>query len=186
LGGVVDASQGVEAQRVANSYRAIEEGKEIIPEVNKNDLPAAEPEKVLNEVEEIIGDEVEETALISAKTGEGIEYLMEKKVKSIPSPKIEEEKPLQALIIDWRLRKKVGVVRLKRIFEGKISVGEKNKVMSTGQESIVKEMGVYTPKKKERKTSTSGEVGNSMAGVKEMHGAPVGETVTHPKNPTTE
>ncbi|MBI73191.1 MAG: elongation factor 4 [Gammaproteobacteria bacterium] len=183
---VVDASQGVEAQSVANSYSAIEEGLEIIPVVNKIDLPAADPDKVLNDVDEIIGVEVDDPALISAKTGEGIEFLMEKIVKSIPSPKIEDEKPLQALIIDSWFDQYVGVVSLIRIFEGKISVGDKIKVMSTGQDFIVNDIGVYTPKKKERKTLTSGEVGYLIAGVKDIYGAPVGDTVTHFKNPTSE
>ena len=182
---VVDASQGVEAQSVANSYSAIEEGLEIIPVVNKIDLPAADPDKVLNDVDEIIGVEVDDPALISAKTGEGIEFLMEKIVKSIPSPKIDDEKPLQALIIDSWFDQYVGVVSLIRIFEGKISVGDKIKVMSTGQDFIVNDIGVYTPKKKERKTLTSGEVGYLIAGVKDIYGAPVGDTVTHFKNPTS-
>ena len=182
---VVDASQGVEAQSVANSYSAIEEGLEIIPVVNKIDLPAADPDKVLNDVDEIIGVEVDDPALISAKTGEGIEFLMEKIVKSIPSPKIDDEKPLQALIIDSWFDQYVGVVSLIRIFEGKISVGDKIKVMSTEQDFIVNDIGVYTPKKKERKTLTSGEVGYLIAGVKDIYGAPVGDTVTHFKNPTS-
>ena len=183
---VVDASQGVEAQSVANSYSAIEEGLEIIPVVNKIDLPAADPDKVLNHLDEIIGVEVDDPALISAKTGEGIEFLMEKIAKSIPSPKIDDEKPLQALIIDSWFDQYVGVVSLIRIFEGKISVGDKIKVMSTGQDFIVNDIGVYTPKKKERKTLTSGEVGYLIAGVKDIYGAPVGDTVTHFKNPTSE
>ena len=183
---VVDASQGVEAQSVANSYSAIEEGLEIIPVVNKIDLPAADPDKVLNDVDEIIGVEVDDPALISAKTGEGIEFLMEKIVKSIPPPTIDDDKPLQALIIDSWFDQYVGVVSLIRIFEGKISVGDKIKVMSTGQDFIVNDIGVYTPKKKERKTLTSGEVGYLIAGVKDIYGAPVGDTVTHFKNPTSE
>ena len=183
---VVDASQGVEAQSVANSYSAIEEGLEIIPVVNKIDLPAADPDKVLNDIDEIIGVEVDDPALISAKTGEGIEFLMEKIVKSIPSPEINDNKPLQALIIDSWFDQYVGVVSLIRIFEGTISVGDKIKVMSTGQDFVVNDIGVYTPKKKEKKTLTSGEVGYLIAGVKDIYGAPVGDTVTHFKNSTSE
>ena len=182
---VVDASQGVEAQSVANSYSAIEEGLEIIPVVNKIDLPAADPDKVLNDIDEIIGVEVDDPALISAKTGEGIEFLMEKIVKSIPSPEINDDKPLQALIIDSWFDQYVGVVSLIRIFEGAISVGDKIKVMSTGQDFVVNDIGVYTPKKKEKKTLTSGEVGYLIAGVKDIYGAPVGDTVTHFKNSTS-
>ncbi len=182
---VVDASQGVEAQSVANSYSAIEEGLEIIPVVNKIDLPAADPDKVLNDIDEIIGVEVDDPALISAKTGEGIEFLMEKIVKSIPSPEINDDKPLQALIIDSWFDQYVGVVSLIRIFEGTISVGDKIKIMSTGQDFVVNDIGVYTPKKKEKKTLTSGEVGYLIAGVKDIYGAPVGDTVTHFKNSTS-
>ena len=181
---VVDASQGVEAQSVANSYSAIEEGLEIIPVVNKIDLPAADPEKVLNDVDEIIGVDVSDPALISAKTGEGIKFLMEKIIKTIPSPVINDDKPLQALIIDSWFDQYVGVVSLIRIFEGTISVGDKIKIMSTGQSFIVNDIGVYTPKKKEKKTLTSGEVGYLIAGVKDIYGAPVGDTVTQFKNPT--
>ena len=175
----------MEAQSVANSYSAIEEGLEIIPVVNKIDLPAADPDKVLNDVDEIIGVEVDDPALISAKTGEGIEFLMEKIVKSIPSPGINDDKPLQALIIDSWFDQYVGVVSLIRIFEGTISVGDKIKVMSTGQDFVVNDIGVYTPKKKEKKTLTSGEVGYLIAGVKDIYGAPVGDTVTHFKNSTS-
>ena len=181
---VVDASQGVEAQSVANSYSAIEEGLEIIPVVNKIDLPAADPDKVLNDVDEIIGVDVSDPALISAKTGEGIKFLMEKIIKTIPSPVIYDDKPLQALIIDSWFDQYVGVVSLIRIFEGTISVGDKIKIMSTGQSFIVNDIGVYTPKKKEKKTLTSGEVGYLIAGVKDIYGAPVGDTVTQFKNPT--
>ena len=182
---VVDASQGVEAQSVANSYSAIEEGLEIIPVVNKIDLPAADPDKVLNDVDEIIGVDVDDPALISAKTGEGIEFLMEKIVKTIPSPVINDDKPLQALIIDSWFDQYVGVVSLIRIFEGTISVGDKIKIMSTGQGFVVNDIGVYTPKKKEKKTLTSGEVGYLIAGVKDIYGAPVGDTVTQFKNSTS-
>ena len=181
---VVDASQGVEAQSVANSYSAIEEGLEIIPVVNKIDLPAADPDKVLNDVDEIIGVDVSDPALISAKRGEGIKFLMEKIIKTIPSPVINDDKPLQALIIDSWFDQYVGVVSLIRIFEGTISVGDKIKIMSTGQSFIVNDIGVYTPKKKEKKTLTSGEVGYLIAGVKDIYGAPVGDTVTQFKNPT--
>jgi GTP-binding protein LepA len=182
---VVDASQGVEAQSVANSYSAIEEGLEIIPVVNKIDLPAADPDKVLNDVDEIIGVDISDPALISAKTGEGIEFLMEKIVKTIPSPLINDDKPLQALIIDSWFDQYVGVVSLIRIFEGTISVGDKIKIMSTGQGFVVNDIGVYTPKKKEKKTLTSGEVGYLIAGVKDIYGAPVGDTVTQFKNSTS-
>ena len=182
---VVDASQGVEAQSVANSYSAIEEGLEIISVVNKIDLPAADPEKVLNDIDEIIGVEVENPALISAKTGEGIDFLMEQIIERIPSPKISDDKPLQALIIDSWFDQYVGIVSLIRVFEGTISIGDKIKMMSTDQDFIVNDVGVFTPKKKPKKKLTSGAVGYLVAGVKDIYGAPVGDTVTHFKNPTT-
>ena len=182
---LVDAAQGIEAQTLANCYLALENDLEIVPVLNKIDLPAADPDKVLNDIDEIIGVEVDDPALISAKTGEGIEFLMEKIVKSIPSPEINDNKPLQALIIDSWFDQYVGVVSLIRIFEGTISVGDKIKVMSTGQDFVVNDIGVYTPKKKEKKTLTSGEVGYLIAGVKDIYGAPVGDTVTHFKNSTS-
>ena len=182
---VVDASQGVEAQSVANSYSAIEEGLEIISVVNKIDLPAADPEKVLNDIDEIIGVEVDNPALISAKTGEGIDFLMEQIIERIPSPKISDDKPLQALIIDSWFDQYVGIVSLIRVFEGTISIGDKIKMMSTDQDFIVNDVGVFTPKKKPKKKLTSGAVGYLVAGVKDIYGAPVGDTVTHFKNPTT-
>ena len=147
---VVDASQAVEAQSVANSYSAIEEGLKSSP-LSIRSIFLQRSDKVLNDIDEIIGVEVDDPALISAKTGEGIEFLMEKIVKSIPSPEINDDKPLQALIIDSWFDQYVGVVSLIRIFEGTISVGDKIKVMSTGQDFVVNDIGVYTPKKKKKR-----------------------------------
>ena len=148
---VVDASQGVEAQSVANCYSAIEQGLEIIPVINKIDLPAADPEKVISDIEEIIGIEVEEPILISAKTGEGIDELIERIVSDIPAPNENKKKNLEALIIDSWFDQYVGVVSLLRIVNGKISVGDKIKVMSTKNEFTVNDVGVYTPKTKSKK-----------------------------------
>ena len=147
---VVDASQGVEAQSVANCYSAIEQGLEIIPVINKIDLPAADPEKVISDIEEIIGIEVEEPILISAKTGEGVDELIERIVSDIPGPIDDKKKNLEALIIDSWFDQYVGVVSLLRIMNGKISVGDKIKVMSTKNEFIVNDVGVYTPKIKSK------------------------------------
>ena len=155
---VVDASQGVEAQSVANCYSAIEQGLEIIPVINKIDLPAADPEKVISDIEEIIGIEVEEPILISAKTGEGIDALMERIVSDIPAPIDHKKKNLEALIIDSWFDQYVGVVSLLRIVNGKISVGDKIKVMSTKNEFTVNDVGVYTPKTKSKKSLEAGEV----------------------------
>ena len=183
---VVDASQGVEAQSVANCYSAIEQGLEIIPVINKIDLPAADPEKVISDIEEIIGIEVEEPILISAKTGEGIDELMERIVSDIPAPNENKKKNLEALIIDSWFDQYVGVVSLLRIMNGKISVGDKIKVMSTKNEFIVNDVGVYTPKTKSKKSLEAGEVGFLIAGVKDIYGAPVGDTITEIKDPSTE
>ena len=183
---VVDASQGVEAQSVANCYSAIEQGLEIIPVINKIDLPAADPEKVISDIEEIIGIEVEEPILISAKTGEGIDALMERIVSDIPAPIDHKKKNLEALIIDSWFDQYVGVVSLLRIVNGKISVGDKIKVMSTKNEFTVNDVGVYTPKTKGKKSLEAGEVGFLIAGVKDIYGAPVGDTITEYKDPSTE
>ena len=183
---VVDASQGVEAQSVANCYSAIEQGLEIIPVINKIDLPAADPEKVISDIEEIIGIEVEEPILISAKTGEGINELMERIISDIPAPIDHEKKNLEALIIDSWFDQYVGVVSLLRIVNGKVSVGDRIKVMSTKNEFIVNDVGVYTPKTKSKKSLEAGEVGFLIAGVKDIYGAPVGDTITEYKDPSTE
>ena len=183
---VVDASQGVEAQSVANCYSAIEQGLEIIPVINKIDLPAADPEKVISDIEEIIGIEVEEPILISAKTGEGIDALMERIVSDIPAPIDHKKKNLEALIIDSWFDQYVGVVSLLRIVNGKISVGDKIKVMSTKNEFTVNDVGVYTPKTKSKKSLEAGEVGFLIAGVKDIYGAPVGDTIKDYKDPSTE
>ena len=183
---VVDASQGVEAQSVANCYSAIEQGLEIIPVINKIDLPAADPEKVISDIEEIIGIEVEEPILISAKTGEGIDALMERIVSDIPAPIDHKKNNLEALIIDSWFDQYVGVVSLLRIVNGKISVGDKIKVMSTKNEFTVNDVGVYTPKTKSKKSLEAGEVGFLIAGVKDIYGAPVGDTITEYKDPSTE
>ena len=183
---VVDASQGVEAQSVANCYSAIEQGLEIIPVINKIDLPAADPEKVISDIEEIIGIEVEEPILISAKTGEGIDELMERIVSDIPAPIENKKKNLEALIIDSWFDQYVGVVSLLRIVNGKISVGDKIKVMSTKNEFTVNDVGVYTPKTKSKKSLETGEVGFLIAGVKDIYGAPVGDTIKEYKDPSTE
>ena len=183
---VVDASQGVEAQSVANCYSAIEQGLEIIPVINKIDLPAADPEKVISDIEEIIGIEVEEPILISAKTGEGIDELIERIVSDIPAPNENKKKNLEALIIDSWFDQYVGVVSLLRIVNGKISVGDKIKVMSTKNEFTVNDVGVYTPKTKSKKSLETGEVGFLIAGVKDIYGAPVGDTITEYKDPSTE
>ena len=181
---VVDASQGVEAQTVANCYSAIEQGLEIIPVINKIDLPAADPDKVIKDIQDIIGIEVNNPILISAKTGEGVDYLMERIVSTIPPPESKDYENLQALIIDSWFDKYLGVVSLLRIMNGAISEGDKIKVISTGQEYTVNELGVYTPKIKNKKSLEAGDVGFLVAAIKDIYGAPVGDTITQAKNPS--
>ena len=181
---VVDASQGVEAQTVANCYSAIEQGLEIIPVINKIDLPAADPDKVIKDIQDIIGIEVNDPILISAKTGEGVDYLMERIVSTIPPPESNDDENLQGLIIDSWFDRYLGVVSLLRIMNGAISEGDKIKVISTGQEYTVNELGVYTPKIKNKKSLEAGDVGFLVAAIKDIYGAPVGDTITQAKNPS--
>ena len=175
---VVDAAQGVEAQSVANCYTAIEQGLEVLPVLNKIDLPSAEPERVITQIEEIIGLEAKDALKVSAKTGLGIPELLDTLVKRIPPPQGDPEAPLQALIIDSWFDSYVGVVSLVRVVNGAINRRDKIKIMSTGRTYSADSIGVFTPKKLERKTLGTGEVGFLVAGIKEIDGAPVGDTVT--------
>jgi GTP-binding protein LepA len=183
---VVDAAQGVEAQSVANCYTAIEQGLEVLPVLNKIDLPSAEPERVINQIEEIIGLEAHDALRVSAKTGEGIPDLLEKLVANVPPPVGDPEGPLQALIIDSWFDPYVGVVSLVRVVNGAIRRRDKVKMMSTGRSHSADSIGVFTPKKTERQTLGTGEVGFLVAGIKEIDGAPVGDTVTLADRPAGE
>jgi GTP-binding protein LepA len=175
---VVDASQGVEAQTVANCYTAIEQGLEVVPVLNKIDLPAADPERVINEIEEIIGIESHDAVLVSAKTGLGINDLLEQLIVKVPPPKGERDKPLQALIIDSWFDNYLGVVSLVRVMQGSLKLKQKMLVMSTGRAYQVDRVGVFTPKMKDSETLEAGEVGFVIANIKEIDGAPVGDTLT--------
>ncbi|MFD2113491.1 translation elongation factor 4 [Thiorhodococcus fuscus] len=175
---VVDAAQGVEAQSVANCYTAIEQGLEVIPVLNKIDLPSAEPERVINEIEEIIGLEAQDALRVSAKTGEGIPELLQMLVERVPPPQGDVEAPLQALIIDSWFDPYVGVVSLVRVVNGTIRRRDKILIMSTGRSFQADNVGVFTPKKTERERLSAGEVGYLIAGIKEIDGAPVGDTIT--------
>ncbi|MGB5734174.1 MAG: translation elongation factor 4, partial [Thiohalocapsa sp.] len=180
---VVDAAQGVEAQSVANCYTAIDLGLEVLPVLNKIDLPSAEPDRVIREIEEIIGLDAHEALRVSAKTGEGIPDLLEMLVARVPPPQGDPEAPLQALIIDSWFDSYVGVVSLIRVMHGTLNKRDKIKVMSTGRVHQADSIGVFTPKKTERKTLGTGEVGFLVAGIKEIDGAPVGDTVTGADRP---
>ncbi|HEY4644872.1 MAG TPA: translation elongation factor 4 [Steroidobacteraceae bacterium] len=175
---VVDAAQGVEAQSVANCYTAIEQGLEVVPVINKIDLPSAEPAKVIREIEEIIGIEAKNAVLVSAKTGAGVPELMEELIRRVPPPTGDPQAPLQALIIDSWFDNYVGVVSLVRVVNGAIKTGDKIRVMSTGRSHYVDRLGRRTPKSVVRETLSAGEVGFVMAGIKEIDGAPVGDTIT--------
>ncbi|TCT21439.1 translation elongation factor 4 [Thiobaca trueperi] len=180
---VVDAAQGVEAQSVANCYTAIEQGLEVLPVLNKIDLPSAEPERVIKEIEEIIGLDAQDALRVSAKTGEGIDDLLEALVAHIPAPTGDPNAPLQALIIDSWFDPYVGVVSLVRVMNGEMRRRDKILIMSTGRTQQIDAVGVFTPKKTEREVLRAGEVGYMIAGIKEIDGAPVGDTITRPDQP---
>lgn len=175
---VVDAAQGVEAQSVANCYTAIEQGLEVLPVLNKIDLPAAEPERVITEIEEIIGIEAHNAIRVSAKTGVGIPDLLAQLVEFVPPPEGDAEAPLQALIIDSWFDSYVGVISLIRVVNGRIKPKDKMLIMSTGRVFQVEKVGVFTPKRENRPELGPGEVGYVIAGIKEINGAPVGDTLT--------
>jgi GTP-binding protein LepA len=175
---VVDAAQGVEAQSVANCYTAIEQGLEVVPVLNKIDLPSAEPDRVINEIEEIIGIEARDALRVSAKTGEGVTDLLEELVRRIPPPQGDPEAPLQALIIDSWFDNYVGVVSLVRVVNGVLKPGAKIRIWSTGRAFQVDKLGRFTPKSVASDELGTGEVGFVIAGIKEIDGAPVGDTIT--------
>ena len=175
---VVDASQGVEAQSVANCYTAIEQGLEVLPVINKIDLPSADPPKVIREIEEIIGIDAQDAVRVSAKTGENVPELLEAIVARIPPPTGDPEAPLQALIIDSWFDNYVGVVSLVRVVNGTLKTGDKIRVMSTGRAWQVDKLGRFTPKSLAAPQLGAGEVGFVIAGIKEIDGAPVGDTIT--------
>ncbi|MCW5573991.1 MAG: translation elongation factor 4 [Steroidobacteraceae bacterium] len=180
---VVDATQGVEAQSVANCYTAIEQGLEVVPVINKIDLPSSDPAKVIREIEEIIGIPAQDAALVSAKTGENVAELLETIIARIPPPKGDPRSPLQALIIDSWFDNYVGVVSLVRVMNGRLVVGEKIRVMSTGRSFEIDKLGRFTPKSLAANELATGDVGFVIAGIKDIDGAPVGDTITLESRP---
>lgn len=176
---VVDAAQGVEAQSVANCYTALEQGLEVVPVLNKIDLPQAEPERVAEEIEDIIGIDAADAVRCSAKSGLGIEDVLEVIVRQIPPPEGEVEDPLQALIIDSWFDNYLGVVSLVRVMQGQISVKDKIISKSIQKPQIADMVGVFNPKRHETRLLKAGEVGFVVAGIKDILGAPVGDTITH-------
>ena len=175
---VVDASQGVEAQTVANCYTAIEQNLEVIPVLNKVDLPAADPERVRAEIEDVIGVDASEATLCSAKTGLGIDDILETVVRRVPPPVGDPAAPLKALIIDSWFDSYVGVVILVRVIDGSIKAKDRMRLMANGAEYPVDQVGVFTPKSLVRDTLSAGEVGFVISGIKVISDAKVGDTVT--------
>jgi len=182
---VVDAAQGVEAQTVAVCYMAIEQNLEVVPVLNKIDLPQAEPERVINEIEDIIGIPAQDAILVSAKNNIGIDDLLERLIASIPPPVGTPNAPLQALIIDSWFDNYLGVVSLVRVREGTLKAGEKLRIMSTSKDYLVDQVGIFTPKRTATGILAAGEVGYILAGIKDIFGAPVGDTITHANNPAS-
>ncbi|HTW73612.1 MAG TPA: translation elongation factor 4 [Steroidobacteraceae bacterium] len=175
---VVDASQGVEAQSVANCYTAIEQNLTVLPVINKIDLPSADPARVIDEIEQIIGIEATDAVRVSAKTGEGVPELLEEIVRRIPPPRGDAAAPLQALIVDSWFDNYAGVVSLVRVVNGTVRRGEKIRLMSTGRSFHVDRLGRFTPKSLLLESLAAGEVGFLVAGIKQIDGAPVGDTIT--------
>lgn len=182
---VVDASQGVEAQSVANCYTALDQGLEVMPVLNKIDLPAADPDRVKQEIEDIIGIDATDALEVSAKTGVGVEELIEGIVASIPAPEGDYDSPLQALIIDSWFDNYLGVVSLVRVMQGQIARKQKVTAMSTGRTYQVDKVGIFTPKAKDLDVLRAGEVGFLIAGIKDIDAARVGDTFTNTVNPAS-
>jgi len=176
---VVDAGQGVEAQSVANCYTAIEQGLEVLPILNKMDLPQADPERVTQEIEEIIGIDASQASRVSAKSGMGVDDALEYLVANIPPPQGSRNKELQALIIDSWFDNYLGVVSLVRVKQGVLRKGEKIIAKTMGKAHQVDSIGIFTPKRTETGVLQAGEVGFVVAGIKDIHGAPVGDTLVH-------
>ncbi len=183
---IVDASQGVEAQSVANCYTAIDLDLEVIPVLNKIDLPAADPDRVKLEIEEIIGLDTSDALMVSAKTGAGVEDLIEQIIEKIPPPDGSEEHRTQALVIDSWFDSYVGVITLVRVMEGRIRPKQKIRMMSSGREFLVEKVGVFTPKRHETEALEAGSVGFVIAGIKDIESARVGDTITTTQNPAAE
>ena len=182
---VVDASQGVEAQTLANVYQAIDADHEIIPVLNKVDLPAAEPERVRNQIEEVIGLDASEAVEISAKTGLNIKAVLEALVEKLPPPVGDEEGPLKALLVDSWYDAYLGVIALIRVYDGTIKKGTKIRMMQTGATHLVDRVGVFTPKLTEVESLRSGQLGFFTAAIKTVADTQVGDTITEDRNPTS-
>ncbi len=182
---VVDASQGVEAQTVANCYTALDLGVEVVPVLNKIDLPSANPDNAIKEIEEVIGIDAHDATRCSAKTGEGVQDVLEAMIAKVPPPKGDPAAPLQALIIDSWFDNYVGVVMLVRIFNGVLKPKDRILLMATGAQHLTEHVGVFTPKSQPRDALSAGQVGFVIAGIKELKAAKVGDTITHQAKPAS-
>ncbi|HEY9210286.1 MAG TPA: translation elongation factor 4 [Methylotenera sp.] len=183
---VVDASQGVEAQSVANCYTALDLGVEVTAVLNKIDLPSADPERVIQEIEDVIGIDASDAVRCSAKTGEGVHDVLEAVIAKVPPPRGDVSKPLKALVIDAWFDNYVGVVMLVRVIDGALKPKEKIRLMATGAEYLCEQVGVFTPKSLQKTSLSAGEVGFVIAGIKELAAAKVGDTVTLAGKPAAE
>ncbi len=183
---VVDASQGVEAQTVANCYTAIELGVEVVPVLNKIDLPSADPERVKDEIMDVVGVDASDAVLCSAKTGLGIDDILESLIAKVPAPTGNVDAPLKALIIDSWFDNYVGVVMLVRVFDGTLKPKEKINFMATGRNHLCEQVGVFAPRSTQRDSLSAGQVGFVIAGIKELDSAKVGDTITHAQKPAAE
>lgn len=183
---VVDAAQGIEAQTLANVYLALDNNLEILPVINKIDLPSADPERVRQEVEDVIGLDASEAVLASAKAGIGIEDILEQIVEKVPAPTGDSEEPLQCMIFDSLYDPYRGVIAYIRVVNGTVKVGDKVRMMATGKEFEVTEVGVFTPKTTQRDELTVGDVGFLAASIKNVGDTRVGDTITHAKRPAAE
>lgn len=183
---VVDASQGVEAQSVANCYTALDLGVEVTAVLNKIDLPSADPDRVIQEIEDVIGVDASDAVRCSAKTGEGVRDVLEAVIAKVPPPKGDVTKPLKALVIDAWFDNYVGVVMLVRVMDGALKPKEKIRLMATGAEYLCEQVGVFTPKSLQKTSLSAGEVGFVIAGIKELAAAKVGDTVTLAGKPAAE
>ena len=183
---VVDASQGVEAQSVANCYTALDLGVEVTAVLNKIDLPSADPERVKQEIEDVIGVDASDAVLCSAKTGLGVRDVLEAVIKKMPPPKGNIDGPLKALVVDAWFDNYVGVVMLVRVIDGTLKPKDKIRLMATGAQHLCEQVGVFTPKSLQKTSLSAGEVGFVIAGIKSLDDAKVGDTVTHTDRPATE
>ena len=183
---IVDSTQGVEAQTLANAYQAINNNHEILPVLNKADLPSSEPEKIKEQIEDVLGIEASDACLVSAKTGQGVEYLLEKIVEDLPSPKGKSDEPLKCMLVDSWYDSYLGVIVLVRVINGQLKKNQKIRFMAAGATHTIDRVGIFSPKPTEVDTLGPGEIGFINSGIKSVSDCKVGDTITEEKNPTTE